>query len=52
MSFLIALLFIAGMCIEFAGMLGMGWSWILGGALITLTGGIVWGLTPPSVNKM
>ena len=48
MIYLTALLFLAGLGIEFAGILGMGWSWIIGGAVITLIGGVLWGIAPRS----
>ncbi|GGC01404.1 hypothetical protein GCM10011352_29460 [Marinobacterium zhoushanense] len=38
---------IVGMCIELAGMLGMGMGWTLSGAIITVVGGVLWGLCPP-----
>ncbi len=47
MIYLTALLFLAGLGIAFTGMLGMGWSWIIGGAIITLVGGVLWGIAPP-----
>ncbi|WP_432696006.1 hypothetical protein ACQUQP_15875 [Marinobacterium sp. YM272] len=48
MIYLTALLFLAGLGIAFTGMLGMGWGWIIGGAVITLVSGVFWGIAPRS----
>jgi len=42
---------LVGMCVELAGMLGLGWSWTLTGAVLTILGGVLWGLFPPKSAK-
>ena len=47
MVYLAWVIFIVGMCVELAGLLGFGLGIALIGALITLVGGVLWGLCPP-----
>lgn len=47
MRFLSYLLFFVGMAVTLCGMLGAGLMYTLIGIVLTLAGGILWGLTPP-----
>ncbi|MBV1790659.1 hypothetical protein KQ940_21570 [Marinobacterium sp. D7] len=51
MSYIAWIIAIVGMCIELAGLLGFGLSWTLSGALLTVVGGILWGLIPPKSTR-
>jgi len=46
MLFLSIALFIVGMCIELAGLLGAGMTYTWIGIVVTMLGGIIWGLMP------
>lgn len=50
MIYLTSLLFIVGLCVVLAGLLGLGWSWFFTGAALTLVGGLLWGLSPPATD--
>ncbi len=47
MIYLSYILFVLGMCVELAGLLGAGWSYTAAGIILVLAGGILWGLCAP-----